>query len=66
MCDRHRGEERERREREERFLVKESNRLSDSFTVTPHIRLALRPTDGHAFYMQTRSALAAVPSTRHS
>jgi hypothetical protein len=29
--------------------VKESNRLSDSFTVTPHIRLALRPTDRHAF-----------------
>jgi hypothetical protein len=25
--------------------VKESSRLSDRFTVTPHIRLALRPTD---------------------
>jgi hypothetical protein len=59
------AEGRERREREERFLVKESIRLFDSFIAATHIRLALRPTDGHEM-MQTRSALAAVPSTRHS
>jgi hypothetical protein len=67
------GEEREgrergkrgRRDRNEHFADKKSIRLFDSFIAATHIRLALRPTDGHAF-MQTRSALAAVPSTRRS
>ena len=39
-----------REEREEQHFVDEkSTRLFESFTATPHIRLALRPTDGHAF-----------------
>ena len=67
------GEEREerergkrgRRDRNEHFADEKSIRLFDSFIAATHIRLALRPTDGHAF-MQTRSALAAVPSTRRS
>ena len=55
----------EREEREKTFLVKESNRLSDSFTVTPHIRLALRPTDGHAFICRRvlRSQQCQAPGT---
>jgi hypothetical protein len=61
----HRGGGKEKREREKRFLLKESIKLFDSFIAATHIRLALRPTDGHAF-MKTRFALAAVPSTRHS
>ena len=44
-------------------MVKESNRLSDSFTVTPHIRLALRPTDGHAFLYA--DAFCARSSAKH-
>jgi hypothetical protein len=61
--------ERERKEREKRskqhFGDEKRIRLFDSFIAATHIRLALRPTDGHAF-MQTRSALAAAPSTRRS
>ena len=53
-------------EREEQhFVYEKSTRLFDSFTATPHIRLALRPTDGHAFICRRvlRSQQCQVPGT---
>ena len=55
-----------REEREEQHFVDErSIQLFESFTATPHIRLALRPTDGHAFICRRvlRSQQCQVPGT---
>ena len=59
------GDDAQREEKGKNFLVKESTRLFDSFTATPHIRLALRPTDGHAFICRRvlRSQQCQVPGT---
>ena len=60
-----RGDDAQREEKGKNFLVKESTRLFDSFTATPHVRLALRPTDGHAFICRRvlRSQQCQVPGT---
>ena len=50
---------------EQHFVDEKSTRLFESFTATPHIRLALRPTDGHAFICRRvlRSQQCQVPGT---
>ena len=62
---REREEERRRQQGDNIFLGEESTRLFESFTATPHIRLALRPTDGHAFICRRvlRSQQCQVPGT---